>query len=49
MKVTWIYYNDDDILIAGHLIKRFFRKPVFTLLKGNAGLTASILRVGIRW
>lgn len=29
MKVTRFYYNDDDILIAGHLIERAFRKPVF--------------------
>ena len=37
MKVTWIYYNDDDILIAGHLIKRFFRKPVFYPFERECG------------
>ena len=29
MEVKRVYYNDDDILIPGHLIKRRFRKPVF--------------------
>ena len=37
MKVTWIYYNDDDILIAGHLIKRFFRNPVFYPFERECG------------
>ena len=29
MEVTRVYYNDDSILIPGHLIRRKFRKPVF--------------------
>lgn len=29
MEVKRVYYNDDDILILGHLIRRRFRKPVF--------------------
>lgn len=37
MKVTRIYYNDNDILIAGHLIERTFRKPVFYPFDGKCG------------
>ena len=29
MEVKRVYFNDDDILVPGHLIKRRFRKPVF--------------------
>lgn len=39
MKVTKIYYNDDDILIAGHLIERIFRKPVFYPFDGKCGFS----------
>lgn len=37
MKVTRIYYNDDDILIPGHLIERAFRKPVFYPFERKCG------------
>ena len=37
MKVTRIYYNDDDILIPGHLMERAFRKPVFYPFERKCG------------
>lgn len=39
MKVSRVFYNDDDILVRGHLIRRLFHRPVF--FRGNAGLTIS--------
>ena len=39
MKVTRIYYNDDDILVTGHLIERIFRRPVFYPFDGKCGFS----------
>lgn len=39
MKVKRIYYNDDDILIPGHLIIRRFRKPVFYPFGNKCGFS----------
>lgn len=39
MKVTRIYYNDDDILVTGHLIERIFRRPVFYPFDGKYGFS----------
>lgn len=39
MKVTRIYYNDDDILVAGHLIERTFRRTVFYPFDGKCGFS----------
>ena len=37
MEVTRVYYNDDSILIPGHLIKKRFRKPVFYPFERKCG------------
>ena len=37
MEVTRVYYNDDGILIPGHLIRRKFRKPVFYPVERKCG------------
>lgn len=44
MKVRRVYYNDDDILIAGHLIERRFRKPVFYPFETKCGFDGEIIR-----
>lgn len=44
MKVRRVYYNDDDILIDGHLIERRFRKPVFYPFETKRGFDSEIIR-----
>lgn len=44
MKVKRVFYNDDDILIAGHLIERRFRKPVFYPFEAKCGFDSEIIR-----
>lgn len=43
MKVKCVYYNDDDILIPGHLIIRRFRKPVFYPFSNECGFSYEII------
>ena len=43
MEVKRVYYNDDDILIPGHLIKRRFRKPVFYPFGNECGFSYEII------
>ena len=43
MEVKRVYYNDDDILIPGHLIKRRFRKPVFYPFDMRSGFCNEIV------
>ena len=43
MEVKRVYYNDDDILIPGHLIKRRFRKPVFYPFDMRSGFVNEIV------
>lgn len=40
MKVKKVYLNDDDILVAGHLIERPFHKPVFYPFDGRCGFSS---------
>lgn len=40
MKVTKVYYNDDSILVEGHLIERFMRKPIFYPFDPRCGFTS---------
>lgn len=39
MKVSKAYYNDDGILVEGHLIERFMRKPIFYPFDPRCGFT----------
>lgn len=40
MKVTKVYHNDDSILVEGHLIERFMRKPIFYPFDPRCGFTS---------
>ena len=44
MEVKRVYYNDDGILIPGHLMKRRFRKPVFYPFDKKCGFDYEIMR-----
>lgn len=44
MKVRRVYYNDDDILIAGHLIERRFKRPVFYPFEAKCGFDSEVIR-----
>lgn len=44
MKVRRVYYNDDSILIPGHLVERRFRKPVFYPFEVKCGFDSEIIR-----
>lgn len=44
MEVKRVYYNDDGILISGHLIRRRFRKPVFYPFDIRCGFDYEIIR-----
>lgn len=37
MKVSRVFYNDDDILVSGHLIRRLFHRPVFFPFERKCG------------
>ena len=37
MKVSRVFYNDDDILVRGHLIRRLFHRPVFFSFERKCG------------
>ena len=37
MKVSRVFYNDDDILVRGHLIRRLFHRPVFFPFERKCG------------
>lgn len=37
MKVSKIYYNDDSILVPGHLVTRILRKPIFYPFEPRCG------------
>lgn len=39
MKVTKVYYDDDSILVEGHMIERFMRKPIFYPFDPRCGFT----------
>ena len=43
MEVKRVYFNDDDILVPGHLIKRRFRKPVFYPFERRCGFDYEII------
>lgn len=44
MKVRRVYYNDDDILIPGHLIERRFRKTIFYPFEAKCGFDSEVIR-----
>lgn len=44
MKVRRVYYNDDDILVPGHLIERRFKKPIFYPFERKCGFDSEIVR-----
>lgn len=43
MEIKRIYYNDDNILVPGHLIRRKFRKPVFYPFNGKCGFDYEVV------
>lgn len=43
MKVSRVYYNDDDILVPGHLIRRLFHRPVFFPFERKCGFSYQII------
>ncbi len=43
MKVSKAYYNDDNILVEGHLIERFMRKPIFYPFDSRCGFTSQTI------
>lgn len=43
MKVSKAYYNDDGILVEGHLIERFLRKPIFYPFDSRCGFTSQLV------
>lgn len=43
MKVTKVYYNDDSILVEGHLIERFMRRPIFYPFDPRCGFTCQCI------
>ncbi|MBQ7818497.1 MAG: hypothetical protein IJ341_02250 [Bacteroidales bacterium] len=43
MKVDRVLYNDDGVLIPGHLITRPFRKPVFLPFCNKSGFDKQIV------
>ena len=43
MKVSRVFYNDDDILVRGHLIRRLFHKPVFFPFERKCGFDYQIV------
>jgi len=43
MKIKKVHYKDENVLIAGVLIKRIFRKPVFVPFDNNCGFDSQII------
>lgn len=40
MKVSKVYYNDDGILVPGHLVTRIMRKPIFFPFDPRCGFSS---------
>lgn len=44
MKVSRVFFNDDDILVRGHLIRRMFHRPVFFPFERKCGFDYQVVR-----